>query len=289
MSYDLYLKFPQPIPSSDIERYFSNRSNYHVSDAAIYENQSTGVYFMFSWTRDGSDNKVRQVSFNMNYFRPHVFGLEAEPELRAFVARFSPNIEDPQLHGMGSGPYASERFLSGWNAGNEAAYESFLKMQQPTRKLYTLPSAELEHIWRWNMFIDQTQAKFGQSLFVPRIMMLAVNGKLTTVVVWGDGIPELIPEVQAVLVVRDELSPGAMKGKNVKDRCLVPQNKLNGVLAPFVDSGYPLRVRIPRYNEAPEALRSFIKSLQPTGDHITGIAFDSLLDRELISKYSHAE
>ena len=28
------------------------------------------------------------VSFNLNYFRPHVFSLEAEPELAAFVESF---------------------------------------------------------------------------------------------------------------------------------------------------------------------------------------------------------
>jgi hypothetical protein len=287
MSYDLLFSFPKPVSRTEIERYFRVRPNYQVGDAAVYQNSNTGVYFMFSWPHDGADNNVPRVSFNINYFRPHVFGLEAEPELRAFVARFSPSIEDPQLHGMGSGPYAPELFLSGWNAGNEAAYESLLQMQQPMRKLYTLPSADLERIWRWNLLIGQTQAKFDQSLFVPRIMMLAVNGELTTVVVWGDGIPELIPEVQAVLVVRQELSPNAMTGQNVKDNCLLPQSSLDSVLAPFTDNGYPLRARIPKYNEAPEALRSFIKSLQPTRDHITGIALENVLDRELASKFTH--
>ncbi|MBN3765267.1 hypothetical protein [Burkholderia sp. Ac-20365] len=287
MSYDLYFNFSDPIPGVEIERFFGGRANYQVNDGATYQNASTGVYFTFLWSRDGNGNKVSRVSFNINYFRPHVFALEAEPELSAFVARFSPNIEDPQLHGMGSGPYARERFLAGWNTGNEAAYDAILRMQQPSQKVYTLPSAELESIWRWNLLIGETQAKFGQSLFVPRIMMLAVNGELITIAVWGDGIPELIPEVQAVLVVRDALSP--LKGSNTKDRCLVSQDKLDSILAPLANSGYPRRVRIPQYNEPPQAVRSFIQSLMPTSDHITGIPLESVLDRELASKYAHVQ
>ncbi|PMS20516.1 hypothetical protein C0Z16_34565 [Paraburkholderia rhynchosiae] len=287
MSYDLYFDLAQPTSCADIQRHFRERSHYQVSDGAVYQNANTGVYFQFNWSRDSAQALVSHVAFNMNYFRPHVFGLEAEPEVRAFVARFSPKIEDPQLHGMGSGPYASDRFLSGWNAGNEAAYEAILQMQHPTRKLYTLPSAVLERIWRWNSLIGQTQAKFGESLFVPKVMLLAVNGELTTVVVWGDAIPELIPDVQAVLVVRDELSPDSVKNKSAKDRCLVQQRTLDDVLAPLLESGYPLPVRFPSYNEPPAAVRTFIKSLVPASDHIAGIAFDGVLDWELVSKYSH--
>ncbi|MPW22977.1 hypothetical protein GCT13_40890 [Paraburkholderia sp. CNPSo 3157] len=129
MSYDLFFNFPTPVPSTDIERHFSGRPNYQVGDAAVYQNPHTGVYFQFTWPRDSVDGKVGRVAFNVNYFRPHVFGLEAEAEVHAFVMRFSPKIEDPQLHGMGAGPYAPERFLSGWNTGNEAAYEAILQMQ----------------------------------------------------------------------------------------------------------------------------------------------------------------
>jgi hypothetical protein len=287
MSYDLYFDLSQPTLCADIERHFRERPHYQVNDAAVYQNANTGVYFQFNWPRDSAVDRVSRVAFNMNYFRPHVFGLEAEPEVRAFVARFSPKVEDPQMGGMVS--YARERFLSGWNTGNEAAYGGILQMQQPTRKLYTLPSADLERIWRWNLLIEQTQAKFGQSLFVPRIMLLAVNGELTTAVAWGDGIPELIPEVQAVFVVRDELSSDSVAHNSAKDRCLIRQSALDAVLAPLVDSGYPLRVRSPSYNKPPAAVRTFIKSLAATSDHITGISFDSVLDRELASKYARSQ
>ncbi|MFM0009145.1 MULTISPECIES: hypothetical protein [Paraburkholderia] len=48
----------------------------------------------------------------MNYFRPHDFGLEAEPEVRFFINRFEPQVQDPQKDGMGNGPYSTKGLLT---------------------------------------------------------------------------------------------------------------------------------------------------------------------------------
>src|SRR5207248_9248706 len=66
--------------------------NYELNDAqALYSNEDSGVYFAFEFLQqdgddeEGRDTSLLPVSFNLNYFRPHAFGLEAEPELSAFV------------------------------------------------------------------------------------------------------------------------------------------------------------------------------------------------------------
>lgn len=61
---------------------------------------------------------VVSTAFEVNYNRPNFFGLEAEIELSAFVTEFQPRIHDPQMRGMGDGPYFGEGFLSGWNFWN---------------------------------------------------------------------------------------------------------------------------------------------------------------------------
>jgi len=285
MSYDLFFEFQSPVQAEDLDRYFATRPNYQSGNGAFYQNQATGVYFQFTWSADATGSRtVSRSAFNMNFFRSHVFALEAEPEVRSFVERFSARVQDPQKEGMGDGPYSTNGFLKGWNTGNEYAYEAILTMQAPSHKFYTLPANEIEWVWRWNFSIASTQASFGESLFVPRIMPLLINGELHTVVVWGDGIPELIPEVDMLLIIRDELAPVPANGVHQKDKCLVLQNSVNEILAPLSDDGYALRVRKPTYNVAPDAVRKFIRSLPQTTDHITGVAMDSILDGELVHK-----
>ena len=187
---------------------------------------------------------------------------------------------------MGNGPYTKEGFLAGWNTGNEYAYDAILQMQTPSHKFFSLPAAELEKVWRWNASIAATQTVYGESLFVPRIMPLSVNGELRTVVVWGDGIPELIPEVDLLLVMRDELAATSPSGARQKDRCLITQQSVDAILAPFTEDGYAMRVRKPRYNSAPQAVRTFIQSLAPTSAHITSVAMETILDAELVRKFA---
>ena len=102
MSHDLFFltRRPQPVSLDAFQSYFASRPHYTLqgNDAsqALYENDDTGVYFSFDYSADGSgvDEAVDPdlgslgwsgtgMSFNLNYWRPHIFGLEAEPEVGA--------------------------------------------------------------------------------------------------------------------------------------------------------------------------------------------------------------
>ena len=96
MSYDLFFDFPSTVQADELERYFSTRPNYQLANGAFYQNQATGVYFQFAWSADPHRNQVvSKVSFNMNYFRPHVFA--ARSGARSSFVCWS-------LHAAGSGP-----------------------------------------------------------------------------------------------------------------------------------------------------------------------------------------
>src|SRR5438046_1840056 len=73
MSYDLFLSgLPK---AGKLREWFSERGNYQVGDTqAVYQNEATGVYFTF-----GIEDK--KIVFNLNYFRPSFYGLEAEIEV----------------------------------------------------------------------------------------------------------------------------------------------------------------------------------------------------------------
>lgn len=99
MSYDLFFTFPKPTQRSVVEKYFASRPHYQINGSVVYQSQDTGVYFVFEFRSDTDDHQLVGASLNLNYFRPHIFGLEAEQEIRAFVECFQPSIEDPQMHG----------------------------------------------------------------------------------------------------------------------------------------------------------------------------------------------
>ena len=86
----------------------------------------TGIYFHFFFqtqetTEDDGDEprEYFPVAFNVNYFRPSYFILEAESEIMAFVKHFDLLVSDPQCEGMGQGEYDAAKLVRGWNFGNE--------------------------------------------------------------------------------------------------------------------------------------------------------------------------
>jgi hypothetical protein len=114
MSYDLDLYFKPAVSRSHILQYFAARRHYTVEgNNAVYQNPDTGVYFFLRLRCARSvllQKNVIAAEFEINYQRPSFFGTEAEIELSAFVAAFQPRIEDPQMRGMGQGPYSREGF-----------------------------------------------------------------------------------------------------------------------------------------------------------------------------------
>lgn len=231
MSYDLYFHAAEPVDVLDVRQYFAARDHYQVGDdQVVYENPDTGVYFTLDLGShdEGEEDDDEEleidpeeasraasrvpVAFNINYFRPHVFGLEAEPELTAFVRQFGLAVDDPQHDGMGVGAYSPEGFLRGWDAGNEFGHRAFLQHGAGEGPIPSLPRAELERWWSWNLCRQALMADFEVMLdggFVPTIFFflgVAAPDAVTTAVVWGDCIPIAIPtEVDVVILVGEAL------------------------------------------------------------------------------------
>jgi hypothetical protein len=291
VSYDLYFNRPD-ISRGAFHTYFNGRPRFQMKgDQAWYENEKTSVYFYFEWLQDdavqtGSEERVEEevgpendafAFFNLNYYRPHFFGLEAEPEVRAFVEHFSCAIYDPQTAGMGDGAYSRSGFLAGWNQGNRFAYSAILGSENSPEAVHTKPTQELEAIWTWNSSIDEIYDQLQLDIFVPRIFYALVEGKLCSVALWPDGIPTLVPEVDFVYVGRQKLSLG---GPNQpKDYCLVVQRDLDGVLSDLED-GFPLRARNPRHETTPANVEAFVRKLQSFQGSIQRIGLDSVLNAE---------
>src|SRR5579871_5900924 len=130
MTYDLHVKFEKPVSYEKYISFFKKNNNWAIKDGSVfYGNEKTGVYFGINGAREKSllrGSVIKRIHININYFRPIFFGLEAEIEISALLSQFPSEIHDPQMNGMGDGPYTREGFLRGWNQGNAFGVRAIL-------------------------------------------------------------------------------------------------------------------------------------------------------------------
>jgi hypothetical protein len=206
MSYSLHLRFKPRARREHLLQYFAARRHYkRAKNRVSYANEDTGVYFWFD-LRCSRDILLRRTvvsaEFEINYNRPSFFATEAEKELSAFVARFQPRIEDPQMRGMGEGPYSAEGFFNGWNFGNAFSIRSVLA-RSPDAEVLSMPSDALRAAWEWNNRLAERRDRHNRANYVPIILFWRVDGRASRVVVWSEARPILLPRVDYVVVARD--------------------------------------------------------------------------------------
>jgi hypothetical protein len=286
MSYDLFFKprSGECIAPDAFDDFFSSRSNYKVDlPQAWYQNEETGVYFVFELHSDTADNEAQTfpVSLNINYFRPSYFILEAEPEVTAFVRHFDLVVSDPQLDGMGDGDYNPDLLKSGWNHGNAFGYSAILKDPENRPTVTCLPAQILLRSWAWNHRRNSLQAILGESKFVPRIIFLSVNGLPATAALWPDGIPIAVPEVDYFIVPRKELAPRKLFLRT-EDHTVVAYKDALPILERYRSTNEPGFVL--SYDSPPRDIAAFVKALPKSELAIQGVAADSMLDKELVER-----
>jgi hypothetical protein len=290
VSYDLEFRFNRPdrgAEPQDFLDYFRGCANYEVSESqAWYSNEITGVYFCFDIGHLEPDPEApprapntAPIAFNLNYFRPHTFGLEAEPEVAALVNKFDLSVSDPQVSGMGEGPFDAEGFLRGWNAGNLLGYRVALQ-DQPISAFRSMSAADLESIWRWNFTREQRQAEVGDSVYVPRVFIFELAGQLHTGIAWADAVPILLPVVGLILVPRDRLAPRRGLRKS-KDIALLRWSEVERIVRQFPRSLQHLPAHMLDYVEAPKDLEQLVRSKETNAEKVTGVNPGEVLDREL--------
>lgn len=223
MSYDLYL-YPREDAILDrqaVHAYFTG-DRYTHDDEIHYSNQDTGVYFHLSYNEGGIDeeepNRLQRshVAFNMNYFRPHTFAVEAERVLTPFVRQFDLVVEDNQSGGMGSGEYTPEGFLRGWNQGNGFAAQ-VMRQMGTGQSVLTLPTAINRKLWEWNYvrqaYCDELFEDEDVDVYVACIWYCREGDEVRTFCLYPNFVPTAVPKVDYVMILRNELA-GANKKKS---------------------------------------------------------------------------
>jgi hypothetical protein len=287
MSYDLYFKSREgakPSGVADFAAYFKGRQNYHLSDKqAVYQSETTGVYFWFDFDAVESDETpdLLPLSLGVNYYRPHVFGLEAELEVRALVEKFQLQISDPQSHGMGGEEYSAQGFLNGWNYGNEIGYRSIL--QQGENPL-SLPTAVIESCWQWNFQRDDLKKELGDDVFVPRFMFIIHDGAVRPTVVWPDGIPTALPETELLIIPRKSVLPKKFLVLSTQDTVLATRAEVEEVMQRYPLKQAALPYRLLTYSTPPPEIVDFLQGLKPMSGKLDAVTVDKILNAELVEK-----
>jgi hypothetical protein len=295
VSYDLFFRSRSPemrFSCEDFVRYFMQRPWYEAKESqAVYWNEDSGVYFYFEYSeRSGdsevgheSDSSLLPVTFSLNYFRPHPFGLEAELEVAAFIEAFDLTVSDPQVSGMGDGEYSKEGFLRGWNAGNAVSYQAILS-HYPSRRFLTLPSSRIEAFWRWNFNRKARQIEIGNTAFVPRIFFFDIGGEVQTGVAWVGGMPILLPFVDLVFVIRQRLASPQSGFRPTEDIVVFSWRELESIIRRFRKISGELEAYELCYEVTPMDIERAVFEKQPPAKMPERIAFDQVLNRELLEQ-----
>jgi len=291
MSYDLYFmpRFGDLLERNFVD-YFAARSNYRIANSqAWYENEDTGVYFAFERERDGADESSHDdptsryaASFNINFYRPSYFILEAESEVTAFVRQFDLVVFDPQTHGIGEGEYQPDGLISGWHHGNRFACSTLSDQSGDRNAIASLPSRRLAEIWSWNRNRQGLQTSIGESMFVPKVVFLRRNEGVLTAAAWPDAIPAILPKVDLLLIPRQELAPRRFWSRK-EDIAVASWTDVAQLLmkhgSHHASGGLALG-----YQNPPDEIVRLVQALPADQQSFTGISADQVLDQELVQR-----
>ena len=127
-----------------------------------------------------------------------------------------------------------------------------------SEQLWTYPGKRLEAIWRWNYQWAQIQESPAlEDRFVPPIFFMSVNGRAVSAVVLPYDTPELIPEVDFLLIVHPPSSVGQQM-----EQILLPFDAIASQLDAYATAEYALpayKLPTPR---VPETLRKRVLRIQ---------------------------
>ena len=189
-------------------------------------------------------------------------------------------VMDPQMNGMGEGEYQKHLLIAGWNWGNDFAYSAILR-DHPSEGDISLPVARLKEIWSWNLARQRLQMELGDTIFVPRISVLSVDGNLKSAVVWPDGIKRQFPRLIISLSAERALYP--TRNLPIANCCWRGRGCcrcLSAMILKRVPGAFVLEYGLP-----PDDVVRFVRSLPLNKRRVAMIHPANILDRELAEKY----
>jgi hypothetical protein len=119
---------------------------------------------------------------------------------------------------------------------------------------------------------------------VPRISFFKEGAAVISAIVWPDGIPSAFPsEVDAVIVYLKDLAPRKLFRRK-ETISLVSWESVRPLVQRFARS--PSAAMISDYSTPPKDVVEFLRNLPSRTQPLAGVSADSVLDAELVAKYT---
>lgn len=207
MSFDLYLRkdnLPLAAILDHLDKYpdFQRQDFAEVGSGYALVNQTTGVYCYFKI------DHVQELCFSLNYNRPTFFALETMPLVENLCQQFELVVEDPQEDFVGRA--SLQQLINSWRIHNERAVKS-LKAQGMA--LNYIPENKANEWWAYRRVREKIAADLGDSVFVPEVFILRLPAEEPfRMIVWPEGIREILPPSDVVWIERSEDDHGLVSG-----------------------------------------------------------------------------
>ena len=284
MAYELFFRATDgEISLVMFQNYFKKHPHYRVvGPEAIYENENTEARFVFRYMHmngEGSRN-VRpegtyRISLSVDYCVPTFFIVEALYEVNTLIDETKVVIYDPQPDGVGTGLYNGEKMFESWMIQNESAIRQLAREESWKEDDQILVSYEwMQKLWDWNYGKPVMQERVGQSVYVPTARIY-YDGKNTKVgIVWENGRPIAMPNVDLVTIARYRQGGGEL------EYCTVEYEAIEGFVRKYcshtVGDAYVMS-----YDGVPEDIKIFIANAKHN-DSFMKVSIDQILEDEVV-------
>ena len=274
MSYDVgfYTREKSALPSVEaIDDFFRGRPHYKVEGGnARYANPLTGVDFDFDYGAHRDEEGWEPIRLSAATGAPHTRAIELVEEVDALVRAFDLEADDPQMDGMGRGPFDRDAFERGCLKASRFGLAVQIGMNGAAPALYD--DERLTAHWRWNRAHEETSRKFTDEIFVPSIAYMASGDRVLATVTWTGDMPFVLPDVDAIVTV--DKSGGEVSLKTI------PVSAIEGALKHLAVADAPARHRV--VSPLPSALVDAVAKAKPIAPAPKPVALRSVLGRAFL-------
>lgn len=274
MSYDVgfYTREKSALPSVDaLDAFFRGRPHYKVeSGSARYGNPLTGVDFEFDYGSHRDEDGWEPIRLSAATGAPHTRALELVEEVEALVRAFDLEANDPQMDGMGKGPFDRDAFERGCLKASRFGLAVQIGMNGATPALYD--DERLTAHWRWNRAHEATSRSFTDEIFVPSIAYMASGDGVLATVTWTGDMPFVLPDVDAIVTIDKSGGGASLK--------VIPVSAIEGALKDVGFAGAPARHRV--VNPLPAGLIDAVAKAKPIAPAPKAVALWSVLGRAFL-------
>lgn len=269
MAYVVYLK-PKDgdLSLESFRKLFEDRKDFRIEgDKALYENHNTGVGFYFEYihTSNEGDDNVRpegayRIMLSVEYCQPTFFFVEAIYRIEELVDEDGLVVYDPQIGGEeGAEPFDHDVMFESWGDCNlEAVGDYMMSLGPAMDDVFVMPYKTVKSLWEWNCYIFKAREEIADHIHIPSVMAVDYGGDDNTGVVWQQGAPIVIPEVDVVVIARPNKDD---PDSGVLDCCVVKYDEIRYLVDKYSDDDFGSAM-ILSYKSVPQEIQEFFANVQ---------------------------